>query len=410
MTYAKKALIIGGGIAGPVTAMALRRAGLDATVFEAYDRTSDGVGAFLTLAPNGLAALDQLGLHDAVHDLGMDSPRMRISNGKGKLLADFGMPSRTLKRADLYSALRDEAVRRGVEISYGKRLTDASAKNGGVTAVFGDGSTATGDLLIGADGLRSRTRTLIDPSAPRARHIGLLNTGGFAAAGLKVPGEPGVQHFIFGRKCFFGYLISPDREIWWFANPPSPKEPTAEELAAIEPSHWRARLMDLFKDDGGPMLKIIEGTEHILPGWNTYDFPTVPRWFNDRLVIIGDAAHATSPSSGQGASMAIEDAVVLGQCLREVRSTRDAFATFERLRRTRVEKVVAQGKRNGSGKAPGLVGAMMRDLFMPVMARQMEKKNLLGWITDHRIVWDDKVASRDRPGGRHGCWAALETG
>jgi len=382
------ALIIGGGIAGPVTAMALRRAGLDVTVFEAYDRTSDGVGAFLTLAPNGLAALGQLGLFDVVHELGMDSPRMRISNGKGKLLADFSMPSRTLKRADLYTALRDEAVRRGVQIEYGRRLTDASVKNSCVTAVFEDGSTATGDLLVGADGLRSRTRTLIDPSAPRARHVGLLNTGGFAA-GLKVPGTPGVQHFIFGRRCFFGYLVSPTGEVWWFANPPSPREPTAEELAATP---WRARLMELFKDEAGPMLEIIEGTEHIFPGWNTYDFPTVPRWFNDRMVIIGDAAHATSPSSGQGASMAIEDALVLGQCLRDVPSIRDAFATFERLRRTRVEKVVAQGKRNGSGKAPGLVGAVVRDLFMPVLARRMEKKNLLGWITDHRIAWDDKVA------------------
>lgn len=387
-----KALIIGGGIAGPVTAMALRRAGLDVTVFEAYDRTSDGVGAFLTLAPNGLAALGQLGLHDVVHGLGMDSPRMRITNGKGKLLADFSMPSRTLKRADLYSALRDQAVRRGVQISYGKRLTDASVKSDGVTAVFEDGSTATGDLLVGADGLRSRTRGLIDPTAPRARHIGLLNTGGFAGAGLRVPGTPGVQNFIFGRRCFFGYLISPQGEIWWFANPPSPKEPTAAELAAITPSAWRARLMDLFKDDDGPMQRIIEGTEHLFPGWNTYDFPTVPRWFNDRMVIIGDAAHATSPSSGQGASMAIEDALVLGQCLRDIPRPADAFAAFERLRRTRVERVVAQGKRNGSGKAPGLVGAVMRDLFMPVMARQMERKNLLGWITDHRLVWDDRVA------------------
>lgn len=384
----KKALIIGGGIAGPVTAMALREAGLEVTVFEAYDRSSDGVGAFLTLAPNGLAALGELGLRDAVHELGMDSPRMRIINGKGKLLADFGMPSRTLKRADLYAALRDEAVRRGVRISYGKRLTDASLTEDGVTAVFADGTSEDGDLLVGADGLRSRTRSLIDPVAPRARHLGLLNTGGFAAPGLNLPGEPGVAHFIFGRKCFFGYLIHPNGEVWWFANPPSPKEPTPEELVAIP---WRAWLMELFKNDRGPMLPIIEATEEILPGWNTYDFPTVPRWFNDRMVIIGDAAHATSPSSGQGASMAIEDALVLGQCLRDVPSTREAFATFERLRRTRVEKVVAQGKRNGSGKAPGLAGAVMRDLFMPVMARQMEKKNLLGWITDHRLRWHDHV-------------------
>ncbi|HEX6683282.1 MAG TPA: FAD-dependent monooxygenase [Candidatus Limnocylindrales bacterium] len=387
----KKALIIGGGIAGPVTAMALRCAGLEAVVYEAYGRGSDGVGAFLTLAPNGLAALRELDLYDTVSGLGMQSPRMRITNAKGKLLADFATPSRTLKRADLYAALRDEAVRRGVQIEYGKRLTDAFVEGDGVTANFEDGTTAAGDLLIGADGLRSRTRTLIDPDAPRARHIGLLNTGGFAS-GVKVPGKPGVQHFIFGRRCFFGYLVHPNGEVWWFANPPSPKEPTQAELAAITPSQWRARLLDLFATDTGPMLQIIEATEHIFPGWNTYDFPTVPRWSNDRMVLVGDAAHATSPSSGQGASMAIEDAVVLGQCLRDATSIPGAFATFERLRRTRVEKVVAQGKRNGSGKAPGLVGAFMRDLVMPVMMRQLEKRNALGWISDFRIRWDDKVA------------------
>lgn len=386
-----KALIIGGGIAGPVTAMALRRTGLDVVVYEAYGRGSDGVGAFLTLAPNGLAALRELDLHDTVHGLGMDSPGMRMTNGKGKVLAEIAAPSRTLKRADLYAALRDEAVRRGVRIEYGKRLQDAVLKRDGVTARFEDGSTATGDLLIGADGLRSRTRTLIDPAAPRARHIGLLNTGGFAS-GLDLPGEPGVQNFIFGRRCFFGYLIHPSGEVWWFANPPSPQEPTAAQLAAITPSQWRARLLDLFAGDAGPMRRIIQATEHIIPGWNTYDFPTVPRWSNDRMVLVGDAAHATSPSSGQGASMAIEDAVVLGQCLRDAPSIRDAFATFERLRRPRVERVVAQGKRNGSGKAPGLAGAFLRDLVMPVMMRQFEKRNALAWMTDFRIRWDDKVA------------------
>ncbi len=390
MTKEKQALIIGGGIAGPVTAMALRRAGIDAEIYEAYGRGSDGVGAFLTLAANGLAALRELDLDQMVCDLGMDSPRMRMSNGRGKVLASLRSPSRTLKRADLYEALRDEAVRRGVRIHYGKRLQDATATADGVRAAFTDGTSAAGDLLIGADGLRSRTRTIIDPGAPAARHVGLLNTGGFAS-GVKAPGETGTAYFIFGRRCFFGYLIHPNGEVWWFANPPSPKEPTPEELAAITPSQWRARLIALFKDDSGPMLDIIRATPHIVSGWNTYDFPTVHKWFNDRMVLVGDAAHATSPSSGQGASMAIEDAVVLAKCLRDIPVLPDAFAAFEGLRRERVERIVAQGRRNGSGKAPGLMGAFMRDLFMPVVMRQVEKKNLMAWMHDYRISWADKV-------------------
>ncbi|WP_432926694.1 FAD-dependent monooxygenase [Microbispora sp. CA-135349] len=388
----KKALIIGGGIAGPVTAMALQRAGIDSEVFEAYDRGAEGVGAFLTLAVNGLEALRLLDLHDLVCDLGMDTPVMEIRNARGRLLATTNQPSRTLRRADLYRELRDEAVRRGVRIHYGKRLADASATSHGVRAVFADGGEAEGDLLVGADGLRSRTRALIDPGAPRARYVGLLNTGGFAE-GVRVPGRPGVCYFIFGRRCFFGYMIHPEGQVWWFANPPSRREMTPEELAAITPEQRRAGLMDLFEGDTGPMREIIAATPHILPAWSTYDFPTVPKWFNERMVIVGDAAHATSPSSGQGASMAIEDAVTLGKCLRDVPDTAGAFAAFERLRRERVERVVAQGKRNGDGKAPGVGGAFVRDLILPVIMRQVEKRNALAWMYDHRITWDERVTA-----------------
>ncbi|WP_327048175.1 FAD-dependent monooxygenase [Microbispora sp. NBC_01189] len=387
----KKAIIIGGGIAGPVTAMALRRAGLDAEVFEAYDRGADGVGAFLTLAVNGLEALRVLDLHDLARDLGMDTPLMEIRNARGRHLATVRQPSRTLKRADLYRALRDEAVRRGVRVHYGRRLVDAEATGDGVRGIFADGSEAEGDLLVGADGLGSRTRALIDPRAPRPRYVGLLNTGGFAD-GVQVPGRPGVSSFVFGRRCFFGYLIHPDGQVWWFANPPSRRELSPEELAAISPEQWRARLLDLFEGDVGPMREIVAATPRILPAWNTYDFPTVPTWSGDRMVIVGDAAHATSPSSGQGASMAVEDAVVLARCLRDVPDTRGAFAAFERLRRARVERVVAHGKRNGDGKAPGAVGAFVRDLFLPVVLRQVGKRDALAWLHDHRITWDDRVA------------------
>ena len=257
---------------------------------------------------------------------------------------------------------------------------------------FTDGSTAEGDLLIGADGLRSRTRTVIDPQAPRARHIGLLNTGGYAR-GLHLPGDPGVAHFVFGRRCFFGYFIHPNGEIWWFANPPSRREPTRDELLAITSEQWRARLVDLFRDDPGPMLDIIAATDDIIPGWNTYDFPTVPTWHNDRMVIIGDAVHATSPSSGQGASLAIEDAIVLATCLRDLPDTAAAFASFKRLRQERVERVVKYGKRSGDGKAPGRIGARIRDLMMPMIVRKMVAGNSLSWMYDYRIDWSASVTS-----------------
>jgi len=105
------------------------------------------------------------------------------------------------------------------------------------------------------------------------------------------------------------------------------------------------------------------------------------------MVIIGDAAHATSPSSGQGASMAIEDALVLARCLRDNRDTAVALAAYETARRTRVERIVAQGRRNGSGKAPGPVGRVIRDLTLPTVMRMVGRRDSLRWMYDYRIEW-----------------------
>jgi 2-polyprenyl-6-methoxyphenol hydroxylase-like FAD-dependent oxidoreductase len=106
------------------------------------------------------------------------------------------------------------------------------------------------------------------------------------------------------------------------------------------------------------------------------------------MVIVGDAAHAASPSSGQGASMAIEDGVVLATCLRDVPDTAQAFRTYTSLRRQRVERVVRHGKRGGDGKALGPVGARIRDLVMPVIMRRMAAGKALDWMYDYRIDWD----------------------
>jgi 2-polyprenyl-6-methoxyphenol hydroxylase-like FAD-dependent oxidoreductase len=396
----RTALVIGGGIAGPVTAMALRKAGFEPTVFEAYDRAADGVGAYLTLAVNGIRALRVLDLDGTALRAGIATPRMALHLGSGHKLGEFangsatpgepGLVSRTIRRGDLYGALRDEAARRGVPVEYGKRLVDAhTTSTGTVVARFADGSEAAGDLLIGADGLRSRTREIVDPAAPRACYVGLLNAGGYAR-GVTVPGPPGTLHMIFGRRCFFGYLLAPDGEVWWFANPARRVEPTPAELAAITPGQWRAELLDLFAADAGPAVDLIRATGEIFAGWNTYDFPTVPHWHSGHLVIIGDAAHAASPASGQGASMAVEDAVVLARCLRDEPEIPAAFAAYERLRRRRVERIVRQGRRNGSQKAPGPVGRAVRDAVLRTVfaLRPKNARDPMRWIHEHRVEWD----------------------
>jgi FAD-dependent urate hydroxylase len=399
MSRAKRALIIGGGVAGPVAAMALRQAGIDPVVYEAYAGGADDAGAFLTFASNGLDALRTIDAHHLVLSESFPTPRMTIQSGTGKHLGDVpnggtlpdGTVSQTLKRADLYRALRDEAVRRGARVEYGKRLVDAQTTPVGVMARFEDGTEAVGDLLIGADGIHSRTRRIIDPSAPGARYIPVLNIGGYAR-NVRVQAELGTFRMVFGKRAFFGYAVHPSGEVWWFANPPRANEPTGAELAAIGTEQWREMLMDLFAGDDSPAVEIIRSTPGKLAGWATYDLPSVPTWHRGSLVIIGDAAHATAPSSGQGASMAIEDAVVLSRCLRDLPDTRQAFAAYERLRRARVERIVAHGARTSNSKAAGPVAQVLRDLMMPLILKRVAGGESLAWMHDYHIAWDDKVA------------------
>jgi FAD-dependent urate hydroxylase len=398
----KKALIIGGGIAGPVTAMALKRAGIDSIVYEAYDINAGlDAGAFLTVAVNGLDALRVLDAHEPVLDAGFPTRKIEFLSGTGKRLGEVpiggtlpdGTVTHTIKRADLYRVLHDESIRRGIRIEHGKRLVDAeTASDGTVFARFEDGTRATGDLLIGADGIHSRTRRIIDPAAPEPRYTGLGNIGGFTRD-ASVNTEPGIYVMVWGKRAFFGYTVSPSGENWWFANPPSAKELPGAELVATE--QWKQRLIGLFADDATPAVEIIEATTGELVGTNQYDMPSVPTWHRVPMVIAGDAAHAASPASGQGASMAIEDAVVLAKCLRDLPDIQQAFVAYEQLRRERVERVVAQGARSSSGKAAGPIARVLRDLMLPVILKRVASsgERSLAWVYDHHIDWDEKVAA-----------------
>ncbi|MEU8412293.1 FAD-dependent monooxygenase [Amycolatopsis japonica] len=393
-----KVLIAGGGIAGTITAIALHETGHEPVIHEAYDRTAEGVGAFLTLAVNGLDALAPLGLKSLVKGLGFDTPRIKMHLGDGRELADFalgghledGTVSQTVLRSELYIGLRDEAVRRGIEIRYGKRLADARETGDGVLATFEDGSSAEGDLLIGADGLRSRVRTIIDPKAPSPRYVPLLNTGGLAE-GLRLDDEPGVMHMTFGKRLFFAHVVHPDGGVWWFANVPRKREPSPDDLTVT--TTWREDLIRGLAVDRTPAVEIVRATREIYRPWATYDFPSVPTWRTDRMVIIGDAAHATSPAAGQGAAMAIEDAVTLARCLRDVPSIPKALAVYEGLRRERVEAVVERGKRNGDDKAVGPVGRVIRDFFLTRAFKNPPAEDPNAFMWRHRIDWEAPVAS-----------------
>ena len=137
----------------------------------------------------------------------------------------------------------------------------------------------------------------------------MTSFGGFTP-NANVGAEPEAWHLIFGRRAFFGYNVDPAGGVVWFANVPR-AEITPAERAATSAEAWKGQLLELFGDDRGPAAELIHGGQLELAGDNTFDLPHVPTWNRGPMIVIGDAAHAPSPSSGQGASLAMEDAVPL---------------------------------------------------------------------------------------------------
>jgi FAD-dependent urate hydroxylase len=403
-----QALIIGGGIAGPVAAIALRQAGIESTIFEAYERSAGlEVVAYLTIAVNGLDALRTVDLAEPVKAAGFPTSSIEFFSGSGKplglvpiggTLAD-GTVTHSLKRSDLYQLLHDQAAACGVAIEHHKRLVAAEqAPDGGVIARFDDGSSASGDVLIGADGIHSAVRRIIDPGAPAPQYTGIGNIGGFSDATL-ADAKPGLYRMIFGRRCFFGYTISPSGEIWWFGNPPSKQPLPPEELRQTTSAQWQQRLIDLYSADAGSAVEIVRATTNEIAGTNQYEMPRVATWHRDRMIIVGDAAHAASPTSGQGASMAIEDGVEIAKALGDDPDPAQAFHVYEQRRRERVERVVAFGAERNAGKMPGPIRRRFRDLVLPTILKRHSSPKAMGelsWLFDHHIEWQEATRSASR--------------
>jgi FAD-dependent urate hydroxylase len=395
MTRTRTALITGGGIAGPAAAMALQKAGIEPVVYEAHPTGADGIGAFLTLASNGIDALRTLGADRPALAAGFPTPAITLRSGTGKRLGQTrtggslpdGTTSHTIKRTDLYRALHQEAISRGVRVEHGKRLVAAEQTGDGVRAAFADGTEAAGDLLIGCDGVHSTVRAIIDPAAPAPRYAGLINTGGYAR-GVRTGTQPGSYEMIFGRRAFFGYAPAPDGQVWWFANLPRRDEPARSGAGAVSGEAWRSRLLQLFAGDAGPAVPLIGATEQIMPMTPIHLIPHLPAWHRGRMIVIGDAAHAPSPTSGQGASLSIEDAVVLAKCLRDQPSPQAAFAQFEAERRPRVERIIKWAARINNSKAAGPVTRIFRDAMLPTILKLTADSNALKQTYGYHIDWD----------------------
>lgn len=386
----RKALIIGCGVAGPVLALYLQRVGITPVIYEGRPEPRDDAGFFLNLAENGTDVLETLGIREEVLEDGHQSNRLVFQNHDQKRLGENPSETVLIKRGLLTKGLREAAIDQGISIEFGKRLTDVQIPHEDMAiAYFDDGTEAHGDFLIGCDGIHSRTRRSILPTAPDPEYTGIIDSGAFTRNG-SIPPSNGTMRMTFGVNGFFGYQKIPTGEIYWFENHERKNAPDRAELDAISREEWQEKLLRLHEDDHSEVAEIIRSTDGGIGKWPVYDLPSLSTWHRGTVCLIGDAAHATSPHVGQGASLAMEDAIVLAKCLRDVEGVPDAFETFESLRRGRVEKVVKMSRETGNQKAPSnLVTRTVRDLVLPFFLKRGVES--FEQIYSYRVDWDEPV-------------------
>ena len=196
-------------------------------------------------------------------------------------------------------------------------------------------------------------------------------------------------NFVFGPNGFFGYCGGSAGEEMWWSNLPREQPYSEDELRSFSSDVLKWRLLKRYENYSEPIPTLIKCTAKVM-AINIFDVQSLPRWHNDRVIVIGDAAHAVSPNAGQGASLALEDAMYLAKMLRDSNCDYStAFERFQRGRKLRAERIVAEGRRRGSDKAiltP--FQSKLRNLAMRILLPRFGPKNQ-HWMYSYRVKWQD---------------------
>lgn len=365
--------ILGGGIAGLTAALALKKAGITATVIEAAPEFRP-VGAGIVLAVNAMRAYRQLGLYDALLAAGNRVEQISIYDEKGAVINRTftpgveGLTNLAIHRAELHRVLLEALG--DVPILTGKRSKDIEETERGYRVHFEDGSRADTNYLIVAEGIHSLIRKKIVPGS-RIRYSGYTCWRGVADNTLLNIHESSETWGTGGR---FGMVPIGANKVYWFAckNAP-PADPRMKALGT-------AGLLQFFKDYHAPIADILRTTPAGQVIWSDIsDLEPMEHYAFGNLVLIGDAAHATTPNMGQGACQAIEDAMVLSNCLEGTPVVKDAFRLFEQKRIKRTHYIVRQSwtlGRLAQWENPVLTrlrNALLRSIPQRVFQRQVEK-------------------------------------
>lgn len=340
-THNRKALLIGGGIGGLATAIALRQIGFTVEVFERVAMLRE-VGAGLSLWANAIKALDYLGLAPAMRALALPETAGGIRTASGDLLmqtanaqlaARFGELSVMVHRAELHDLLRQAF---GQAIRLGMDCVAITEEERGVRVRFRNGEEATGDLVIGADGLHSAVRSGLHGAQPPryAGYTAWRGVVGFDCQRLQI-GET------WGKGARFGQIPMQGDRVYWFA---THNTPAGQQSRDGE----KAELLRLFGAWHDPIRALIEATpETAILRNDIYDRPPLTWWGRGRITLLGDAAHPMTPNLGQGACQALEDAVVLAKQLQATAAIPAALRAYEAARIPRTTMIVNQSHRVG---------------------------------------------------------------
>jgi 2-polyprenyl-6-methoxyphenol hydroxylase-like FAD-dependent oxidoreductase len=340
MSNKKDFAIIGGGIGGLTLAIAMRRKGLPVTVYEAAPKLKP-LGAGLGLAGNAMKAFAEIGLDEEIMRVSHVLQQVSILNPRGKplLVTDSKKISRaygvvnnfTVHRADLHDVLLRGLPSDCVKLD--KALMSLTPSGEGVTLTFRDGSIVEAGHVIGADGIHSAVRNQFLPNVT-PRYAGYT-------AYRAVVDNPGpnfdfsVTSETWGSGARFGIVPLANGRVYWFACVNAPQnDPLMRSLTPND-------LLTYFGDFHAPVPELIRRTpkENLL--WNDIiDLPPISRFAFGKVLLIGDAAHATTPNLGQGACMAIEDAVVLANLVAASSSPEEAFVKFQEKRSPRTSRIV----------------------------------------------------------------------
>ena len=347
-------LIIGAGPAGLTAAIALTRIGIDVRVFERAPELGKA-GAGLGVQSNALRALQKLGIGDRIEAAGTELRVQEFRNIHGELLFSFpqgevadeyGTPTISLLRADVQLALIDAVAPGVLRLSSECVAIEQDAQ--GVTAMFADGHTERGALLIGADGGKSVARKHVYGAADtEPRYSGFTSWRAVVKMSPETLPADTSRTFLGAGRQFVMFPVGADRIYWGLLK----REPQG---GANPESGLHELLTDYLRDFPEVTCKLVTATEEArIIRADICDRDPERTWVKGRVVLIGDAAHMTTPFIGQGAGISMEDAVVLAKelaltdGLRDQRMLAGALETFQRERMPRCAKIVLTSRRRG---------------------------------------------------------------